>query len=94
MNVTKQLRNLQASEKATLQSPDTQVDQRDVVEPQKMLSRTEAAQFLGISPYTLATWACTKRGVIPYVKIGKFVKYQIADLETYIASRTVVRAVA
>jgi excisionase family DNA binding protein len=54
-----------------------------------LMSRAEAAQYLGVSPKTLATWACTKRYPLPVVKLGRAVKYRVADLEKFIASRTV-----
>lgn len=54
-----------------------------------LMSRDEAAQYLGVSPKTLATWACTKRYTLPVVKLGRAVKYRVADLEKFIESRTV-----
>ena len=53
----------------------------------KMLNRKEAADFLGISEGTLAVWACTKRYRLPYIKIGRLVKYRLSDLEAFIESR-------
>lgn len=54
----------------------------------KLLNRDEAAQFLGVSPQTLAYWACTKRYGLPLVKIGRLAKYRMSDLEDFINSRT------
>lgn len=54
-----------------------------------LLSREEAAEYLGVSPKTLATWACTKRYPLPVVKLGRAVKYRVADLEKFIEARTV-----
>jgi excisionase family DNA binding protein len=56
-----------------------------------LLSRLQAAEYLGISAKTLAVWACTKRYNLPYVKIGRLVKYNRADLEAFIAERTTQR---
>lgn len=53
-----------------------------------LLSREEAAAYLGVAPATLATWATTKRYPLPMVKIGRVVKYRLRDLEAFIASRT------
>lgn len=53
-----------------------------------LLSRDEAAAYLGISPKTLATWASTKRYPLPFVKIGRAVKYRVATLDAFIESRT------
>jgi len=55
-----------------------------------LLSRKEAAEFLGISPDTLAVWACTNRYSLPLVKVGRLVKYRLDDLNDFIESRTVV----
>lgn len=54
-----------------------------------LLSRDEAAQYLGVSPKTLATWHCRGRYALPVVKLGRSVKYRVADLEKFIESRTV-----
>lgn len=55
-----------------------------------LLTREEAANFLGLSTQTLATWACCKRYGLPYLKIGRKVAYRRADLEKWLASRLVV----
>lgn len=49
-----------------------------------LLSRQEAAEFLGLEKHTLEVWATTKRYKLPYVKIGRLVKYRYADLLTFI----------
>ncbi|MDF3047885.1 MAG: Helix-turn-helix domain protein [Candidatus Midichloriaceae bacterium] len=53
-----------------------------------LLSRREAAEFLGIKDGTLSVWACTKRYELPYVKVGRLVKYRLPDLLTFIKNRT------
>jgi hypothetical protein len=54
-----------------------------------LMNRDEAAAYLGVSPKTLATWATTKRYRLPLVKIGRKAAYRLADLEAFIAARTV-----
>lgn len=44
---------------------------------------------LGISPRTLAVWACVKRYELPYVKIGRLVKYRRSVLDDFIERRTI-----
>ena len=51
----------------------------------ELLSRKEAAAYLGVAEQTLAIWKCTKRYDLPYVKIGKLVKYRKSDLDAFIA---------
>jgi excisionase family DNA binding protein len=50
-----------------------------------LLTRQEAADYLKVSPATLAKWACEKTQSLPYVKVGRLVRYRIKDLEAYIA---------
>lgn len=54
-----------------------------------LLSRLEAAEYLGVSANTLAVWACTNRYGLPLVKVGRLVKYRLDDLNGFIESRTV-----
>lgn len=46
----------------------------------KLLSRREAAEFLGISKGTLEVWSCTKRYPLKFIKVGRLVKYRERDL--------------
>jgi len=55
----------------------------------RLLSREEAAKFLGVSKGTLEVWACTKRYDLPYTKIGRLVKYWLPDLHAFAQSRKV-----
>jgi excisionase family DNA binding protein len=50
-----------------------------------LLSRAEAAAYLGVAKQTLAIWKCTKRQNLPCVKIGKLIKYRKIDLDAFIA---------
>lgn len=55
-----------------------------------LLTRQEAAAFLGVSPQTLANWATTGRGRIPFVRVSKrAVRYRMSDLERWLQARTV-----
>jgi predicted DNA-binding transcriptional regulator AlpA len=51
---------------------------------ERLLTRKEAADFLGIKAGTLAVWKSTKRYHIPIVKIGRLVRYRISDLINFI----------
>lgn len=59
---------------------------------EKLLTRREAAEYLGVRPETLAVWYCTGRYRLPVVKVGRAVRYRLGDLEAWLASRTVVPA--
>lgn len=52
--------------------------------PNDLLTRKEAAEYLGVADRTLAIWKCTGRYDLPYVKIGRLVKYKKADLDKFI----------
>jgi excisionase family DNA binding protein len=52
-------------------------------------SREQAAEYLGVQVQTLATWATTGRYDLPFIKVGRCVRYRIADLEDFLRRRTV-----
>lgn len=55
----------------------------------RLLSREEAAAFLGVKEITLAIWKSTQRYNIPAVKVGRLVKYRFSDLLEFVERRTV-----
>ena len=59
------------------------------MQERKLLSRSEVAAYLGLKPQTLAVWATTGRYGLPMVKVGRSVRYRVADLEAWLAERTV-----
>jgi excisionase family DNA binding protein len=54
-----------------------------------LVNSDEAAAYIGVKPGTLEVWRCTKRQVIPYVKVGRLVKYRRSDLDAWLASHSV-----
>ena len=50
----------------------------------KLLTRREAASYLGIKEQALALWAHAHRYDLPYYKIGSTAKYKIEDLDKFI----------
>lgn len=54
----------------------------------QLLTRKEAAEYLGTTEGTLAVWSCTKRYGLPFIKVGRLVKYRINDLEDFLTKRT------
>ena len=59
---------------ATLQSP--------------LLTRAEAAVYLGVKIQTLALWASTGRYDLPFVKVGRLSKYRQSDLDEFLERNT------
>ena len=53
-----------------------------------LLTRNEAAEYLGVSPNTLAIWSCTGRYDLPFVKVGRLAKYQKSTLDQFLQRRT------
>lgn len=55
---------------------------------EKLLNDAEAADILNVSPKILSVWRCTGRYNIPFVKVGRCVRYRASDLEKWLDSRT------
>ena len=55
----------------------------DTMSP-RLVSVREAARYLGICERTL--WSLTQEGRIPAVKIRRCIRYDIADLDSFIAT--------
>lgn len=53
-----------------------------------LLTPTQVSNLLGITQHTLAVWRSEQRYDLPYVKVGRFVRYRMQDIEVFIESRT------
>jgi len=49
----------------------------------RLMTAEEVASMTGLSHETLAQWRSQKRG-LPYLKIGRAVRYDPADVQTYL----------
>lgn len=56
---------------------------------QNLLSRKEAAAYLGVDETTLAAWACNRRYKLRYIKIGRRAMYRLIDLDAFIEANVV-----
>jgi len=54
-----------------------------------LFDNNAAAAYIGVTPRTLEVWRCTKRHQIPYIKVGRLVKYQKKSLDTWLTAQTV-----
>jgi excisionase family DNA binding protein len=52
-----------------------------------LLTTAQAAECLGMTEATLATWRSTRRRDVPYVKVGRSVRYRRCDLEAWLEAR-------
>jgi excisionase family DNA binding protein len=55
----------------------------------ELLTREQAAEYLGVKAQTLAVWLTTKRYPLPVVKVGRLARYRRTDLERFLQERTV-----
>lgn len=53
-----------------------------------LLSEQEAAELLTVSPGTLSVWRSTGRYNLPFLKVGRMVRYRRADLIAWLEART------
>jgi excisionase family DNA binding protein len=53
-----------------------------------LLDEQEAAQLLTVAPGTLSVWRSTGRYNLPFLKVGRNVRYRRADLLAWLEKRT------
>lgn len=54
-----------------------------------LLIPAEAAEYIGVHERTLAVWRCVGRYALPFVKVGRLVKYRKSALDAFLERRTV-----
>jgi hypothetical protein len=54
----------------------------------QMLTRRQAAAILNMRPQTLAVWGMRGK-YLPYVKVGRTVRYRLSDIEKLVEQRLV-----
>ncbi len=53
-----------------------------------LFTSPEAAAYIGVTENTLSVWRCVGRYAIPFIKVGRLVRYRRSDLEAWLESRT------
>nr|MBN2278290.1 helix-turn-helix domain-containing protein [candidate division Zixibacteria bacterium] len=53
---------------------------------EKLLNPHEIADVLGVQPSTIYQW--THQGYIPYIKIGKFIRFKSTDIEKWVEKKS------
>lgn len=60
----------------------------EIIESQRLVTRPEAARYLGLREQTLAKWAMSGAN-LPVVKTGaRAVRYKLTDLQQFVEERT------
>lgn len=54
----------------------------------ELLDEQKAAIYLDVIPGTLSVWRSTGRYNLPFIKVGRKVRYRRADLEAWLVART------
>ena len=55
----------------------------------ELLDERNAAAALNVKPQTLAVWRSNGRYPLPFIRVGRCVRYRAADLQKFLESRTV-----
>ncbi len=54
-----------------------------------LLTPPDAAEYIGVTENTLSVWRCVGRYDIPFIKVGRLVKYRKSALDSFLERRTV-----
>ena len=60
-------------------------DKPDIKQSSNLLTTEEAAEYLKLKPNTLERWRTQYPDRLPFVKIGRTVKYRLEDLQAYVS---------
>ena len=55
----------------------------------ELLTTEQAARLLDVRPGTLEVWRNAKRYGLPYIRVGRNVRYRRSDLVKFLEQRTV-----
>ncbi len=54
----------------------------------EMMKPTEAAEYVAVKEQTLAVWRSTGRYDLPFVRVGRCVRYRRSDLDAFLERNT------
>ncbi len=55
----------------------------------RILNMNDCAEYLGLSKGTLYVWVCRRK--IPYVKVGRLVKFDMREIEGWLKENSVAK---
>jgi hypothetical protein len=64
------------------------IEQRNLTTVIELLDENSAAAMLDVSPGTLSVWRSTGRYGVPFLKVGRNVRYRRSDLLAWLDGRT------
>ena len=53
----------------------------------RFFNKKELSEYIGITQGTLSVWVCHRK--IPYVKVGRLVKFDMKKIETWLEDKSV-----
>lgn len=56
--------------------------------PDCLLDTGKTAALLDAAPKTLIHWRCTGSGDLPYIKVGRLVRYRYSDVMAWLEKQT------
>ena len=59
----------------------------NTIELPKLLTEEEAAAAIGVRRTTMQAWRVTHRVFLPWIKVGRLVRYREADVLAFLESR-------
>lgn len=59
------------------------------IQSRPLIDEDETARRLGLSAQTLCNWRCKGRTDLPFVRVGRAVRYRPEDVERFISENTV-----
>jgi len=64
------------------------LEQETLLTDDVLIDTVKASKLLGIPAATLAKWRSTRETEIPFIKIGRAVKYRTTDLLEFVEKNT------
>ncbi len=56
---------------------------------EQLLTTEQAAELLLLSPQTLVVWRCTRRYALPFIRVGRLIRYRAEDVASFIENQRV-----
>lgn len=60
---------------------------QQALNPNELLTNDQAAALVGLKPQTLQNWRMTGKYNLPYIRVGRLIRYRRADVMNWLASR-------